>query len=270
MTLHISETEIKAYADDGVVLLKNLLSKDEVAALKAGIDKNISNPSPRSKVASDVKDPGWFLEDFCTWQENSAYQRIIFESQLSEVAAQLMCSEKVRLYHDHMLVKKSGTRQKTPWHQDQPYYNIEGRQNVSFWIPVDPVPLESTLEFAAGSHLENWFLPRTFLKKEAKWFPEGSLMEPPDIEANPDKYRILSWALEPGDALAFHMLTLHTGAGTEALRRVFSVRMLGDDILHAPRAWETSPEFPGLSVELPAGEPMKHKLFPLIWPINLA
>jgi len=30
-------------------------------------------------------------------------------------------------------------RQPTPWHQDQPYYNIEGRQNVSFWIPVDPV-----------------------------------------------------------------------------------------------------------------------------------
>jgi len=46
--------------------------------------------------------------------------------------------------------------------------------------------------------------------------------------------------------------------------------MLGDDIRHAPRAWETSPEFPGLSVELSAGVPMKHKLFPLIWPANLA
>ena len=65
------------------------------------------------------------------------------------------------------------------------------------------------------------------------------------------------------------MLTLHTGAGTEALRRVFSVRMLGDDIRHAPRAWETSPEFPGLSLELAAGVPMKHKLFPIIWPANL-
>ena len=61
-----------------------------------------------------------------------------------------MFSEQVHLYHDHMLVKKSGTKQMTPWHQDQPYYNIEGRQNVSFWIPVDPVPLERTLELVVG------------------------------------------------------------------------------------------------------------------------
>ena len=270
MSMYISKAKIKNYAEDGVILLKNLLSKDDISDLKAGIDKNISSPSSRSKVASDENDPGWFLEDFCTWEENPAYQRIIFESQLSEVAAKLMCSEKVRLYHDHMLVKKSGTSQRTPWHQDQPYYNIEGRQNISFWIPVDPVQLEWTLEFIAGSHLKNWYLPRTFLEKEAKWFPEGSLNEPPDIEADLDKYRVLSWALEPGDALAFHMLTLHASLGTEKLRRVLSVRMLGDDIRHAPRAWKTSPEFPGLELELLAGVPMKHKLFPLIWPANLA
>ena len=53
-----------------------------------------------------------------------------------------MFSEQACLYHDHMLVKKPGTKQMTHWHQDQPYYNIEGRQNVNFWIPVDPVPLE--------------------------------------------------------------------------------------------------------------------------------
>ena len=33
---------------------------------------------------------------------------------------------------------------RTPWHQDQPYYNISGQQNCSFWIPVDPVGREST------------------------------------------------------------------------------------------------------------------------------
>ena len=138
-----------------------------------------------------------------------------------------------------MLVKKTGTKQRTPWHQDQLYYNIEGMQNISFWIPVDPVPLEWTLEFIAGSHQGNWYLPRTFLKKEAKWFPEGSLLDPPNIEENLEKYRVLSWELEPGDAVAFHMLTLHSGEGTGALRRVFSIRMLGDDITHAPRSWET-------------------------------
>ena len=74
--------------------------------------------------------------------------------------------------------------------------------------------------------------------------------------------------LEPGDAVAFHMLTLHCGDGTGSLRRVFSIRMLGDDIIHAPRSWETSPDFPGLSDQLPAGKPMDHELFPLALPVS--
>jgi hypothetical protein len=45
---------------------------------------------------------------------------------------------------------------------------------------------------------------------------------------------------------------------------VFSVRFLGDDIRHAPRPWKTSPDFPGLADELPAGAPMDHPLFPVL------
>ena len=84
MSVHICEDEIIAYANDGEVLIKNLLSTDEVAVLRAGIDGNISNPGSRSKVASYEKDPVWFLEDVCSWQDNPAYQTIIFESQISE------------------------------------------------------------------------------------------------------------------------------------------------------------------------------------------
>jgi len=68
MSVHISDADVKVYANDGVVLIKNLLASDEVVDLRAGIDENMSNPSSRSKVASDEKDPGWFLEDSCTWQ----------------------------------------------------------------------------------------------------------------------------------------------------------------------------------------------------------
>jgi ectoine hydroxylase-related dioxygenase (phytanoyl-CoA dioxygenase family) len=192
---------------------------------------------------------------------------LIFESPLAEAAARLTGSVRVRLYHDHMLTKEPGTRQRTPWHQDQPYYNIEGRQNVSFWIPVDAVSRASTLEFVGGSHLGPWLMPRAFMSNEAKWFPEGSLADLPDIEAQRSNYRILGWALEPGDVVAFQMLTLHAAAGVEAgrRRRVFSLRLVGDDVRHAPRPWVTSPAFPGLEKELPAGAPLDHPLFPVLW-----
>ena len=107
----------------------------------------------------------------------------------------------VRLYHDHVLVKEPGTQQRTPWHQDIPYYNVDGRLNVSMWCPVDPVARESTLELVAGTHLGPWFMPRSFLDGQAKWFPEGALAEMPDFDADPERYPVLGWALEPGDAV---------------------------------------------------------------------
>ena len=263
---------VDAFEADGVVCLRGVLRPAEVDRLRQGIDDNLRQPSPRAKVASRADDPGLFIEDFCNWQENAAYRDVIEQSALAAVAARLTRSEQIRLYHDHMLTKEAGTLQRTPWHQDQPYYNVEGSQNVSFWIPVDPVSRPATLEFVAGSHKGPWLMPRTFMSNEAKWFPEGSLADLPDIEADRSRHRILGWALEPGDAVAFNMLTLHASAGVEPgrRRRVFSVRMLGDDMRHAPRRWKTSPEFPGLAEQLPPGAPMAHPLFPVLWPKEAA
>ncbi len=261
----IEQRAIEEFQRDGAVVLPKLFTAQQMRWLEAGIDENLAQLSPRAKLASTASDPGRFVEDFCNWQDNAHYRRFIFETPLGEVAARLMGSRSARLYHDHMLTKEPGTRQPTPWHQDQPYYNIEGRQNVSFWIPVDPVSRETTLEFVAGSHRGPWLMPRSFMDSQARWFPEGSLADLPDIEAHREQYRILGWALEPGDAVAFHMLTLHHARGADRRRRVFSVRFMGDDVTHAPRRWKTSPDFPGLERELPPGAPMAHPLFPELW-----
>ena len=251
---------------DGAVCIRQFFTREEVALLQAGIEANLAAPSPRGMVASRPDDPGRFFEDFCNWQDIPQYKRFIFETPLAGLAQRLMQSKTVRLYHDHLLVKEPGTRQRTPWHQDQPYYNVEGRQNISFWIPVDPVSRASTLEFVAGSHQGPWLMPRTFMTNQAKWFPEGSLTELPNIEQNRQDFPIVGWDLQPGDLVCFHMLSLHASAGVDGTqrRRVYSVRFLGDDMTHAPRPWVTSPPFPGLEQELPAGAPMEHALFPLM------
>jgi ectoine hydroxylase-related dioxygenase (phytanoyl-CoA dioxygenase family) len=268
--------DVEAFQRDGACVIRNALTPAEVALLERGIEKNLASPGPLAAVASRADDPGQFFEDFCNWQRFSEYESIMRHSALPRIAWMLMQSETVRIYHDHLLVKEARTQQPTPWHQDQPYYNIDGRQNVSFWIPVDPVPREATLEFLAGSHSGKlagerlskasgtWFMPRTFMSQQAKWFPEGSLEELPDMSLPENQSRVIGWALEPGDCVAFHMLTLHASSGSTNRRRVFSARYLGDDIVHAPRAWKTSPEFLGLKDVLPAGAPMEHALFPCV------
>ena len=178
-----------------------------------------------------------------------------------------MATPQVRFYHDHVLVKEGGTRQRTPWHQDQPYYNVDGH-GVSAWIAVDPVPEDGCLELLAGSHRGPWLMPRTFLTEEARWFPEGSLAELPDIEADRDAFDIRRFELQPGDAIFFDFLTVHGAPGFPfgGRRRVLSLRYLSADARHAPRRWRTSPPFDGLESQLPAGAALDHPLFPVVWP----
>ncbi|PWV95621.1 phytanoyl-CoA dioxygenase PhyH [Hoeflea marina] len=262
----VGPKELEAYRRDGAVCVRQLFTPQQVETGRMGIDENMAVPSERANVASSPDDPGYFIEDFCNWRTNRHYHDFIFNSAAAAVAGLLMETAQVRLYHDHLLVKEPNTRQKTPWHQDQPYYNIEGRQNCSMWAPMDPVARAATLEFVAGTHEGPWLMPRSFLSNEAKWFPDGALAELPDIDADRSDHNILGWDLEPGDAVFFHMLTLHAAAGAGAgRRRVLSVRFLGDDIRHAPRQWKTSPAFPGLEDALPAGAPMDHPLFPVLW-----
>ena len=262
----IDADAVDRYRVEGCVIVRDLFTPDEVDLVRQGVERNLAEPGPLFGIASRPDDPGRFVEDFCNWQRIDEYRRIAFESRAADVAGALMGGSVVRLYHDHMLVKEPGTRQHTPWHQDQPYYNVDGLDNVSMWMPLDPVAPESTLEFLAGSHLGGWLMPRTFLTEQAAWFPEGSLAELPDIEADRAAYDIRGWAMAPGDAVFFHMLTAHHAYGVPGpnRRRAFSLRFLGDDATHAPRPWRTSPQFDGLEAELPAGAPMDHPLFPVL------
>lgn len=266
--VRLTDEQIEDFQRDGALIVRGLFSPAEVATIERGIERVLADPGPMFKVASLDDDPGRFVEDFCRWQEIAEIEEIARSSRAADIAQQLMAGSSVRLFHDHVLVKEPGTRQETPWHQDQPYYNVDGFANVSMWAPVDPVAAESTLEFLAGSHLQGWLMPRTFMDNQAKWFPEGTLSEIPAIEQDRAAFDILGWAMEPGDAVFFHMLTIHHSYGVPGAnrRRAFSLRFLGDDMVHAPRAWTTSPNFDGLDLQIPAGAPMEHALFPVLRP----
>jgi ectoine hydroxylase-related dioxygenase (phytanoyl-CoA dioxygenase family) len=210
-----SDSQIAQFQRDGAICVRGALDADQIAVVRAVVERMLADPGPYGQTASKPGAPEFF-EDFCNWQRYPELLAVITSSGLAELAGGLMRSPLVRLYHDHVLVKQAGAQQRTPWHQDQPYYNIEGRQNLSAWIPVDPVGRATTLEFVAGSHEGTWYLPTTFLDQEAKWFPRGSMRAVPAIDGERDRHRILGWALEPGDIVLFHMLTLHGDIGTSS------------------------------------------------------
>jgi ectoine hydroxylase-related dioxygenase (phytanoyl-CoA dioxygenase family) len=267
MTLPLSQDTLDAFARDGVVFVSAVLDEAEVESARRAIAQVLDHPGRLAQVASADDDPGRFAEDFCRWTDVAEIEELARHSRVPALAAALMGTPEVRLYHDHVLVKEGGTRQRTPWHQDQPYYDVDGR-GVSAWIPVDPVPEAGSLELVAGTHRGPWLMPRTFLTGEARWFPEGSLAELPDIEADRDAFDIRRYEMAPGDAVFFDFLTVHGAPGFPfgGRRRVLSLRYLSAEARHAPRRWRTSPPFEGLADELPEGAEMDHPLFPVVWP----
>jgi ectoine hydroxylase-related dioxygenase (phytanoyl-CoA dioxygenase family) len=164
-----------------------------------------------------------------------------------------------------VLVKEPGTSRPTPWHQDSPYYFVDGRQTVSFWSPMDPVR-EATLRCVAGSHLwDKPVLPTRWLS-DKNFYPDTDLYMPvPDPDADPENYRVLEWEMEPGDAVAFNYKTLHGARGNNSSkrRRAFSLRLVGDDARYVTRPGPTSPPFPGH--DMVDGQRLREDWFPTIF-----
>lgn len=256
-----------SYERDGVICLRGVFTS-WVETLRRGVERNRENPGPYFAENVSGGEPGSFWDDYCNWTRIPEFRHFLEESGAARIAAEVMGSRTAQLFHDHVLVKEPGTGKPTPWHQDAPYYFVDGRQAVSFWLPLDPVAEPQTLKLVAGSHA--W--PK--LVRPVKWVDDSDFyggdrdryMDMPAIdEASPD-CRIAGWAMEPGDAVLFHFRTVHGAAGNDVpvRRRAFSVRWVGDDARYVERPGRTSPPFPDHGME--QGERLREDWFPVLWP----
>ena len=242
----VNEDTIDRFANDGAVVLRGVLDSQWIDVLAEGVEHNRRNPSRWSRWYTDPNNAVGFWSDYVTWPDVEPYRRVAFESGLAQTAGALMRSATVRFFHEHVLVKEPGTSEPTPWHHDDPYYGIDGMQNVSMWIALDPVPASSGLQFIAGSHL--WgrrFVPRKFIDQTPYGAADDRFELLPDGDELTNDRTVLGWDVEPGDVLAFHYRTLHGAPGNSSTtrRRAVSLRWLGDDARFGVRPWTTSPPY---------------------------
>ena len=260
------EQQAEQFQSEGVTVLRGLFA-DWVEVLRDGVAANMAEPNPEARIYEGDNGGGKFFVDYCSWQRIPQYRDFIFNSPAAEIAAALMHSKKVQLFHEHVLVKEAQAGVATPWHHDMPYYCVDGPKTVSLWIPLDDVPRERTLELIAGSHL--WgksYRPQRFNGQPLN--DNDGLEEIPDIDANRDDYNIVGWDLAPGDAVAFDYRTLHGAPANQSAseqRRAFSLRLVGDDVSFARRQGiVTSPPFNNITLK--HGDPLEADEFPVLYP----
>jgi hypothetical protein len=248
---NVDDETVEGFQRDGAAVLRGVLDVEWIERLAEGVEHNRANPSEWAHWYTHPDQSIGFWADYVTWTGVDAYRETVFGSGLAEAAATLMRSPTARFFHEHVLVKEPGAQERTPWHHDQPYYPIDGDQNVSMWVPLDPVPEEAALRFLAGSHRwGRWFIPRKFIDHTPYGPEDGRYEYMPDVDGliagDPEHNRVLSFATEPGDVIVFHYRTLHDAPGNPSARtsrRAVSLRWLGADATWAHRPWPVSPPF---------------------------
>ena len=265
-----------AYSTDGVVCLQQVISPAWIDTLRMGVDKNIESPSERGRLWDRDAEGRTCFYDSQAWLEVAEYRDFIENSPIAEIAGRVMNVSAVNFFFDAIFVRTPGNQFRTPFHQDEPYWSVEGFDCCSIWMPLVPVERRSALEFVKGSH--RWtqrfkqtnFGAMTGDARDQVNFTDDGTVPFPDIEGSRDDYEILSWDMEPGDVAVFNARMIHGGSGNLRADRdlkVFNTQWLGDDVRVNFRPEGMDPDHSGVmtAAGLQPGDRVGGELYPRLW-----
>jgi len=275
----ITSDEIATYQRDGVVLLSEMFDRDWIELLNTGLVANCTNPTDRSRLWDRDTAGRSMFWDSQAWQGIEQYRQFIFDSPAAQIAGALMESKHINFYFDAVFVRSAGSQFATPWHQDEPYWSVEGFDTCTIWMPLVPVKRKNALAYVPGSHrLDSVFYQYNFgnLNPDAKTgvdqvdFSSVAEKSFPDIDADPESFGVVSWDMQPGDCVAFNSRIMHGGSGKldeDHELRVFTTKWLGDDVRIKFRECGMDPDHSTIMTEhgLKPGDRPGTDLYPRVW-----
>lgn len=275
----ISAEEIETFQADGVVMLPQLFNADWLQLLRDGLAENRQHPTSRARTWYRDEEGRTMFWDSQAWQGVPQYQRFVYDSPAAAIAGQLLRAKTINFFFDAVFVRAPGTPFSTPWHQDEPYWSVEGYDTLTIWMPLVPVKAKSALAFVPGSHRsDSVFYQYNFgsLNPDGKThvdqsdFTHVGKVDIPDIDADPAAYNVTSWDMQPGDCVAFNSRIIHGGSGQlgadEGLS-VFTSKWVGDDARIKFRECGMDPDHTQvmLAAGLQEGDRLGTDLYPQIW-----
>ena len=218
-------------------------------------------------VQPEVEKRGHYLSITGSWQVSNVMRDVAINSPLPEIAATLMQSQKVFLYDDQVLVKPPCTLEKTSWHQDLGYDNIQGTMVCGVRVPAYAESGDMGLvQYLKGVHKSGKIYKVNFFISDA-YAEEDNGLDVPLMDGHEDDFDIVTFAPEPGDVVVHHLASLHGAGGnlsTTRTRSGVTVRYGGDDVTHKFRRHAPPQDL----IQVPDGTQLGQdtKKNPQVWP----
>eukprot|EP01035_Chromulina_nebulosa_P017638 gene17638-23216_t len=159
-----------------------------------------------------------FLQMFNIWKINSNARKLIFESNIAKIAAELLNVKSLRLYQDAVFIKRPNDGP-TQWHSDLNMCPFDTNDFITVWIVLHDLPSQenggSSLSFASKSHVDFAL-------------PYWSDIESSDLS---NRYNVESYGeYKAGDVAFHHGWCLHSSPGNtlNETRWAYSVAFVAD------------------------------------------
>ncbi len=138
------------------------------------------------------------------WEHNPTFRAQMFHQRAAAIAAELIGCEKVRVFHDHLIVKPPHGGATIPWHRDLPNWPVAEPRAVSCWLALDDVTPESgAMRFMLGGHKEPMTQSIDFLNEAKVWGERERDAVPAPVPAGSAIFHhCLSWHTSPPNTTA--------------------------------------------------------------------
>jgi ectoine hydroxylase-related dioxygenase (phytanoyl-CoA dioxygenase family) len=248
-----------------VVYLPGALDAVSLATAQAAWSWSLANPGPLASRIPSRNSDALFYQDLYNPDVLTGYRAMLEASPLPSLVSALWGGGPCWFMYEQVFLKEGGEARRTPWHQDSSYLAVAGDQLAVAWITFDPCAKADSLEFVPGSHRGRLYNGSRFDINDdtLPTHPRSSLPVLPDIEADRDRWEIVSFAVEPGDVVIFHPKVLHGGAPTHpgTRRRTLTLRFFGEDAVYEPREGGAGPRVAGFHERMTAGQAFRHPSF---------
>lgn len=233
----------QAFREDGAVVVRGCLSREQVALCRAAFDWAVENPGPNATRMLRGTEHQSHVDN-ANPRAKARLDELMMSLPFGRLFADLWGSKHVWYFAEEIFLKTGGRSPRTLWHQDTSYLPWSGMHWGNAWISFESVPKQNALEIVRGSHRGTRYDGTNFADPNDPTQPlHGGDVLPrlPDIEAerklNPDAYDVLSWATDPGDVVVLHPGSLHGGAAVDPAfpdRHTLVFRFFGDDATFSP------------------------------------